>query len=88
VLLAEGVRVKFSLAPRVRFPKRLNLTTRLQLEQLDLGIVRVQFTSCRSSVWSMLNAGEVAVKLKAVPGILVPSLVLLIVENQVNCVPG
>jgi hypothetical protein len=36
----------------------------------------------------MLNAGEVAVKLKAVPGILDPSLVLLIVENQVSCVPG
>ena len=45
VLLFEGVSVKFSLVPRVRFPKRLNLTARLQLGQFDCGIVRVQFTS-------------------------------------------
>jgi len=45
VLLVEGVRVKFSLVPVVRFQKRLNLTARLQLAQLDCGIVRVQFTS-------------------------------------------
>jgi hypothetical protein len=88
VLLVEGVSVKFSLVPRVRFPNRLNLTAMLQVEQLDCGIVSVQFTSCRSSVWSILNAGDDAVKLKAVPGILDPSEVLLIVENHVSCVLG
>ncbi len=45
VLFVEGVSVKFSLVPLVRFPKRLNLTAKLQLAQLDCGIVRVQFTS-------------------------------------------
>jgi hypothetical protein len=58
------------------------------VEQLDWGIVSVQFTSCRSSVWSVLNAGEDAVKLKAVPRIADPSLEWLTVENHVNCVLG